>query len=76
MDNIPLTPDGDADLEKRFNYHVPTPRKVGVHEIMRQECKALAYKIKALVPAGREQSLALTHLEDVMMWSNAAIARS
>jgi hypothetical protein len=27
------------------------------------------------LPEGREKALAVTHLEEVMMWSNAAIAR-
>jgi hypothetical protein len=35
----------------------------------------LAYHIKAETPASREQSLALTHLEDAVFWANAAIAR-
>lgn len=75
MNNQPL-PDADTDLENRFNYHVPTGNKVEQHEVIRLECKNLAYKIKALTPGGREQALAITNLEQVMLWANAAIARN
>lgn len=73
-DNPTLPP--DADLEKRFSYHAPNGEKVQRHEAFREECKRLAYHIKATIPAGREQATALTHLEDVMMWGNAGIARN
>lgn len=66
----------DPDLENRFNFHpasdLDTQEK---HENIRGYCKDLAYFIKNTVPAGREQSLALTKLEEVMMWANAGIAR-
>lgn len=32
--------------------------------------------INEIVPPGREQSLALTKLEEVMFWANAGIARN
>lgn len=66
----------DAEIEKRFSYHAPVGDKVQRHEAFREKCKALAYHIKTNLPAGREQAVALTHLEDVMMWGNAAIARN
>lgn len=73
--NAPL-PDICYDLEKRFSYHTPDQLKKEVHEIFRENCKALAYTISVMIPSGREQALALTHLEEVMMWGNAGIARS
>lgn len=63
-------------LENNFMYHAPTGDKVQRHEEIRNKCKDLAYEIKRLCPDSREQSLALTKLEEVMMWSNAAIARN
>jgi hypothetical protein len=67
----------DPDLEKRFNFHpANTKEKKEAHERVRGICKDVAYFIKSNVPPGREQSLALTHLEEVMMWANAGIARN
>ncbi len=67
----------DPDLEKRFTYHPPkdldTTEK---YENIRGLAKEFAYFIKENVPAGREQALALTHLEETVMWSNAGIARA
>lgn len=65
-----------ADIEIRFTYHPPTPEKVMAHENIRFACKTLAMIINQEIPDGREKSLAITHLEDTMMWANAAIARS
>ncbi len=36
----------------------------------------LAQYVLALTPESREQSLAVTKLEEAMMWANAAIARN
>jgi hypothetical protein len=65
-----------SDLENRFTYHAPTSAKVVTHEDIRFACLGLANLINDDVPEGREKSLAITHLEEVMMWANAAIARS
>jgi hypothetical protein len=67
----------DPDLEKRFNFHpANTDEKKEIHEAVRGVCKDVAYFIKRNVPPGREQALALTHLEDAMFWANAGIARN
>ncbi len=63
------------DIEKRFTHHVPNEEKIRRHESLRTECKNLAFNLNSVLPDGREKSLALTHLEEVLMWSNAAIAR-
>jgi len=65
----------DADLEKRFNYHKPTPEKAEVYPVIRNTAKEFAYLLKKYVPAGRELSCALTKLEEVVMWANAGISR-
>jgi len=69
---VPLT----ERIENDFAYHKPTPEKVVTHGEMRDKCKELALYLEANVPAGRELSVALTHLEEVMMWANAGIARN
>lgn len=73
---LPRTLISDEEIQKRFNYHAPDAAKVILHENFREHCKCLAHIIKETIPPGREQAEAMTHLEDVMMWGNAGIARN
>lgn len=59
-----------AELKTRFTYHPP---KDG--ESVHNEAHLLAEHIVASSPECREQSLALTALEEAVFWTNAAIAR-
>jgi len=62
-------------IENNFTYHSPTPEQVCAYEQLRTKAKELAYLITELTPHSREQALALTNLEQSIMWANAAIAR-
>lgn len=65
------------DIENRFNFHpATTEEKRNAHTSIRELCKQLALAINAKVPEGREKSLSVTHLEEAMMWANAALARN
>jgi len=64
------------DLEKRFTYHTPKPGQPEKYTAIRAKAKELAEMIVELVPESREQSLALTNLEQAVMWANAGIARN
>ena len=64
------------DLEKRFTYHPPKEGQAVKYEEIRREAKNLARIIIRLTPESRERSLALTKLEEVVFWANAAIARN
>lgn len=67
----------EGTLEHRFTYHAPrTPEIVTAHEQVRHVCHEAAGRLAAILPDGREKSLALTNLEQAMFWANAAIARS
>lgn len=68
----------DADeLANRFKFHPATTDQVkSDHEEVRSLCGALAHDLNELLPEGREKALAMTNLEHVMMWANAAIARA
>lgn len=71
----PIAPGTIADLEKRFSYHAPLPGQPERYGAIRDAAKALAQYLVAVCPPSRELSLALTHLEEVVMWANASIAR-
>jgi hypothetical protein len=65
-----------SDLHNRFDYHPPAGEQVAkAHEDVRAKCKSAAFLFNDLLPEGREKSLAVTKLEEAMMWANAAIAR-
>lgn len=70
----PVTPYDERELRDRFSFHPADADKAARHEFIRDECFHLALHIKANTPPGREQSVALTKLQEVMMWANAAIA--
>ena len=65
------------ELENRFKYHPALDSEtVSKHSSIRNECHALAMFINDVIPGdSREKSLAITKLEEAMMWANAAIAR-
>lgn len=65
------------DLENRFNYHpADTDDKKRTHESIREKCLELAKFINETTADCGEKSLAVTSLEVVMFWANAAVARS
>lgn len=65
------------ELANRFAYHPPnTEEKKHKHENVRATLLEAADEIVELTGAPtREQSLAITKLEEAMFWANAAIAR-
>lgn len=64
------------DLDNRFDFHAAsTEEKRNEHTSVRQACKQLAFALNTMVPEGRELALAITKLEECMMWANAGIAR-
>lgn len=67
----------EEELRKRFSYHRPTQAQADiVFPRVRTSGQQLARLITELVPEGREQSLALTKVEEAVMWANAGIARA
>lgn len=64
------------DLDKRFTYHKPKTDQPCRYEVLRDKAKELAELIIETSPSSREQSLALTNLEQAIMWANAGIARN
>ena len=64
------------ELDNRFRYHPPnTPERVTAHETVRDLTSELARRMNEILPEGREKAVAMTKLEELGFWSNAAIAR-
>lgn len=63
-------------FETDFNHHAPKGDQQRRYEALRAAGKELAYQIAAYVPQSREQSVALTKLDEVLFWANAGIARN
>ena len=65
----------DPEIESRFASHPVAGQQGEDIQRIRALFLGLAYDVKRLVPAGREQSKALTHLEDGSRDAVAGIAR-
>lgn len=65
-----------ADIEWNFSNHAPTDDGLSLILSMRTSAKALAHMIAGNCPEGREKSLALTYVEQSLMFAVAAIVRS
>jgi hypothetical protein len=64
-------------LEHNLTNHAPVnDHVVEKFETIRAGAKELGRDILSLTPQSREQSLALTNLEQTVMWAVAAIARN
>jgi hypothetical protein len=64
------------DLLKRFTYHAPKGNQAQRYEKMREWGLHVASFIQENCPDSREKSLAITKLEEAIMWANASIARN
>lgn len=64
------------DLDHRFTYHAPKPGQPELYVAIRAKAKELAVLISDSQPGSRERSLAITALEESVMWANAGIARN
>lgn len=65
----------DKELEIRFTYHKPKPGQPEVYTVIRDKALELAVLIDIHTPESREKSLAITNIEQAIMWANAGIAR-
>lgn len=63
-------------IDNNFIHHPPVGDQQERYEQLRQQGKALARLILELTPESREQSLALTNLEQAIFWANSSIARN
>lgn len=63
-------------LDNDFTYHSPKPGQADRYAAMRAHAKDLATRIVSQCPNSRERAVALTKLDEVVFWANAAIARN
>lgn len=69
------SPESSKDLVNRFTYVPPKEGQPERYQKIRKAALEFATMLDAMVPPSREKSLAMTHLEEVVMWANAGIAR-
>lgn len=66
----------NEQIENNFKYHTPKEGQPEKYDSLRNKAKELAYLIDELCPNSREKSLAVTKLEEAIMWANASVARN
>lgn len=66
-----MTSDQIANI---FTYHKPFGNQGERYETLRTTARTLANIINDACPESREKSLAITNLQQAIMWANASIA--
>lgn len=65
----------EHEVDIRFKYHKPKEGQPEKYQGIREKSKELAWLIEETCPESREKALAITKLEESVMWANASIAR-
>ncbi len=63
-------------IENNFSYHEPTPDTIALLEAIRAEGQRFAELVDDECLPSREKSLAMTKIEEAVMWANASIERN
>ena len=63
-------------IENNFRYHAPKEGQPEKYTTIRDKAKEFANLLDELCPNSREKSVAMTNLEQAVMWANAAVARN
>ncbi len=63
------------ELETRFTYHTPNENDIEFYRIIRSMAADFADHVNEFVADSREKSIAITKIEEAVMWANAARAR-
>lgn len=64
------------EAARRHTYHPPKNGQAERYAAIRSRAADLADLLVTLCPPSREKSLAQTHLDEVVFWANASIARN
>lgn len=65
----------NEDIDNRFTFHPATDEQAVTYGGIRSSARTMAHYLNGILPESREKSLAITHLEEVVYWANASIAR-
>ena len=63
-----------SEIDTIFTYHAPKGTQPVKYEEIRELARNFATRLNELCPDSREKSLAITSLQQAVMWANAAIA--
>jgi hypothetical protein len=63
-----------ADLARLFTHHPPTDAQATRYALLRAKGRELAALVLDATPECAEQTLAVRHVQQAIMWANAAIA--
>lgn len=66
----------DEEIRDRVSYHAPSPAGIDRHALLSSVIATAMKAVNEVVPPGREQSLAFTHLEEAKFWASAGVARN
>jgi hypothetical protein len=64
----------DEELQNIFTYHAPKGNQPKEYEMLRDGAHVFAHLINGLCPESREKSLAITAIQQAVMWANASKA--
>lgn len=64
----------NEQLQNIFTYHKPFGNQSSRYEALRESARMTAELINSYCPESREKALALTNLQQSIMWANASIA--
>lgn len=70
-----MKPNDYDELDRRFSNHPVGEDQIEIMQGIRDLGRALAQEIGRYVPEGREQSTALTKVEEAVFWAVAGVAR-
>ena len=65
---------GPNEIIRRLGFHPGTPETAPLYQANREGAIDLAMDWDFRLPDSREKSLALTAIQEALMWANAAIA--
>lgn len=64
------------DIRARFNEPSPSAETNRLRSSVRSAVMSVAFDLDDCLPEGRERSLALTYLQQALMWADAALIRA